>query len=709
MKANGAAARLELAAALLHAMDVPALVTDCHGRVLAGNDGASRLASGLAGADVVPAVFADADQAVATAALARVAAGQRWEGVLKVRSGRGPTQRTVLWSPLPGEERPWGTLLRIAVGSPQVWTGDDEDGSRTHHLARLARVTSELLFVDSIEGVTQVVIGHLADEASATVASLLVLDDVDDTLQLLGLRGGREGAAERWARFPVAANTPASMAVRTGEPILLRGAREIRERFPDLELAAEGERTILCLPLRASGASIGVLTMSFPGAEGPDEGLLEFFGIAADACAQAVARLRSAEDAADRATKLQYLVQASAELGSSLDYEVTLRRVADMAVPWFADWCAISLEQDGLLRTLAVAHMDPAKVRLALEFQERWPADPTVDRGSYRVLRTGESELTPEITDEMVEAVISDPEQLEIIRALDFRSAMVVPLRTEHRILGVVTWVAGRDGRRFNSADLAMGEDLARRAAMAIDNAQLHSEQRQLAAQLHEAVLPSTLPQVDGAEIVAEYQPSGRTDVGGDFYDVVVLGPDRVALVVGDVMGRGVAAAARMAQTRAAVRALVALDPRPSAVFAGLDRVFESEGIEELVTMVYAVVELSAGTCTVASAGHPAPVVVAPAGPVRSVDATGVLLGAGGGVRPEAVVTLEPGATLVLFTDGLFERRGEDVDEGLARITGLAARLRDGGLAESLVDLVEMGRDPTRDDDVAALALRRRE
>jgi serine phosphatase RsbU (regulator of sigma subunit) len=708
VKRNGAAARLELAAALLHAMDVPAVVTDCHGRILAANDRAARLASGVTGVDVIEAVFADADRAVASEALQRVAAGQRWEGVLQVRSEHGPTQRTVLWSPLPGEPTPWGTLLRLAAGSPQVWTGDDEDGSRTHHLARLARVTSELLFVDSIEGVTQVVIGHLADEASATVASLSVLVD-DDTLELLGLRGGRQGAADRWARFPVSANTPASMAVRTGEPVLLRGTQEINQRFPDLESAAEGERTILCLPLRASGASIGVLTMSFPGAQGPDEGLLEFFGIAADACAQAVARLRSAGEAADRATKLQYLAQASAELGSSLDYEVTLRRVADMAVPWFADWCAISLEQDGLLRTLAVAHMDPAKVRLALEFQERWPADPTVDRGSYRVLRTGQSELTPEITDEMIEAVISDPEQLEIIRALDFRSAMVVPLRTERQTLGVVTWVAGRDGRRFDTADLSMGEDLARRAATAIDNAQLHSEQRQLASQLHEAVLPSTMPQVEGAEIVAEYQPSGRTDVGGDFYDAVVLGPDRVALVVGDVMGRGVAAAARMAQTRAAVRALVALDPRPSAVFAGLDRVFEREGIEELVTMVYAVVELTTGTCTVASAGHPSPLVVPPAGAVRSVDATGVLLGAGGGVRHEVSVTLEPGATLVLFTDGLFERRGEDVDEGLARITDLAARLRDGALAESLVELVEAGRDPTRDDDVAALALRRRE
>jgi serine phosphatase RsbU (regulator of sigma subunit) len=702
---DGDGMQLELLSALLTAMEAPAIATDRHGRILAMNDQADQLVVGAqAGADVPTAVFDEPDCSTAEEALGLVSTGQHWEGVLHVRTPRGRARRTVLWSPIPGPRAQGGTLLRLGAGTPQGWAADD-DGTLIQHLARLARVTSELLFVETIDEVTQVVIGHLADEASATVASLSLLVD-PETLELLGLRGGRDGAARRWARYAVSADTPASLAVRTGEPVLLRGRREIAERFPSLEAAAEGERTILCLPLRASGASIGVLTMSFPGAEGPDAGLVEFFGVVADACAQAVARLKAAGVAADRATKLSYLAQASAELGSSLDYELTLRRVADMAVPWFADWCAISLEQDGLLRTLAVAHVDPDKVRLALEFQQRWPADPGVDRGSYRVLRTGESELTPEITDEMIEAIITDPEQLAIIRALDFRSAMVVPLRTDHRILGVVTWVAGRDGRRYDEADLAMGEDLARRAATAIDNAQLHSEQRQLAAQLHEAVLPSSLPQVDGAEIVAEYQPSGRTEVGGDFYDAVALGPRRVALVVGDVMGRGVAAAARMAQTRAAVRALVALDPEPAAVFAGLDRVFESQGIEELVTMVYAVVDLDAGTCRVSSAGHPGPLVVPAHGPVYSVETTGVLLGAGGGWRPEVSVTLDPGTAIVLFTDGLFERRGEDVDLGLSRIADAATSLRRGELSEALVTMVDLGRDPTRDDDVAVLVMR---
>jgi serine phosphatase RsbU (regulator of sigma subunit) len=122
---------------------------------------------------------------------------------------------------------------------------------------------------------------------------------------------------------------------------------------------------------------------------------------------------------------------------------------------------------------------------------------------------------------------------------------------------------------------------------------------------------------------------------------------------------------------------------------------------------VYAVVDLAAGTCTVASAGHPAPLIVPTSGPAWSVEATGVLLGAGGGPRTAVTVPLDPGAAVVLFTDGLFERRGEDVDEGLSRIAEVAGSLRLGALPTALVDMVDVGRDPTRDDDVAALVLRR--
>ena len=150
-----------------------------------------------------------------------------------------------------------------------------------------------------------------------------------------------------------------------------------------------------------------------------------------------------------------------------------------------------------------------------------------------------------------------------MVRELNLRSAMAVPLVAHNRVLGVITWVAGDQGRRFDEHDLAFAEDLARRAAVAIDNAQLHTELREMAIRLQRAVLPTAMPRIEGWEVAAHYSPAGHLDAGGDFYDVIPLDGGRVAIFIGDVMGRGVDAAAAMAQMRAAIRALVAVDPEP--------------------------------------------------------------------------------------------------------------------------------------------------
>ncbi len=578
----------------------------------------------------------------------------------------------------------------------------------SHRFARLARVSSELLVAETLEDVTQVVIEHLADEAQANVASLSLLAD-EHTLRLVGLRGAGRGIAQRWATYPVTAATPAGEAVRTGRRVLLRSRAETEERFPGLEAAAPGERAILCMPLRSGQRTLGAISLSFAGSDTPDSGLLEFLGVIADTCAQAVDRVQARAEAADGSARLRFLAEASAELASSLDYEVTLARVARMAVPWFADRCAISLEDDGLLRTLAVAHVDPDKVALARELQRRFPADPRGDQGSYRVLRTGASELTPEISDEMLQSLITEPELLEMVRQLDFRSAMVVPLRTESRTLGVVTWVAGQHGRRFDAADLALGEDLARRAAVAIDNAQLHTEQRELVGQLQRAVLPAHVASPAGWTVAAEYHASGRTEAGGDFYDVVALDEDRVAVFVGDVMGRGVEATATMAQMRSALRTLMALDPDPAGLMERLDSVLATLAVDQLVTVAYAVADRREGTLTVVSAGHPAPVLVPAGGPVQLVPVEGLLLGAGAvqpGPRVPVRLPFAPGDVVVLYTDGLVERRDEDVDAGQVRLCRAVEALRGGDLRTALSRVIVDVRAPSGSDDLAAVALR---
>ena len=380
--------------------------------------------------------------------------------------------------------------------------------------------------------------------------------------------------------------------------------------------------------------------------------------------------------------------------------------MARLAVPALADWCAVDIFEDGRLHTLAVAHVDPDKVSLAHELQRRYPPDPDARTGSPNVVKTGVGELYPEITDEMLVAGARDAEHLRISRALQLHSALVVPLSVPGgRILGTITLIQAESGRRYSQADLAMAQDLGRRAAVAIDNAQLHSQTREAAVVLQRAVLPDQLARVPGWQIAALYRPAGRTEVGGDFYDTIAIGGDRLAVVVGDVMGRGVAAAAAMAHVRSALRAYVALDPDPATVLSRLDRMFVTYDIAQLVTVLYLVADVQHGRVTIANAGHPPPLLVADGHALPLHVPPSLPLGAGQDHRDSVTVDLNPGQTLVLFSDGLIERRGEDIDVGLARLAEHATTLLGGDLTEQLAHLFDLMHDTERDDDVTAVAL----
>lgn len=336
-----------------------------------------------------------------------------------------------------------------------------------------------------------------------------------------------------------------------------------------LDLAAEGERSLLCLPLMATNRPLGVASLSFPGRSELDQTEIEYYRIMANSCAQALDRIQAVETVADQSAKLRFLAEASAELSRSLDYESTLSNIAWLAVPDFADWCSISLDQDGTLRTLAVAHKDPDQLAMAQEFERRYPPDPDAPGGAYEVLRTGETVVIPEITEEMLTGI--ERARLAMVRLLKLRSAMTVALKARGRTFGTITWVSGDAGRRFGPEDVPFGEDLARRAAAAIDNALLNSVLREIADRLQLAVRPPAMPTLEGWRFTASYSSAGRASVGGDFYDVIPLQDGRVALAIGDVMGRGVQAAAAMSQVRAALRAFIAVEADPDTVMSRLD------------------------------------------------------------------------------------------------------------------------------------------
>ena len=697
-------------AALLDGLTVAAVAIDARGTVIYANATALDLFGSpfdqLVDADARLRLFDAPERGAVDQVLKLVGRTGSWTGELAMlASGTSPVAMRTSWTQLDGDVE--GGALMLIEGTEESSDPYAPGRPLGTRLRRLAEVTSELLAADDVEDVSVIVTDHMMKAAGATAASLSLLVD-EETLALMALRGGLEESASRWATYPLASEVPTAESARTGRPVLVR-RDEVDERYPTLGGFADGTGSVLCLPLVVAGGRVlGAVSLSFPGRRELSEAEHLFLRLLADTCAMTLDRVAAVRAAGDREAKLSFLAEASAKLSSDLDYEATLTAVAEAAVPWFADWCAISLAEDGVLRTITVAHTDPERIELVRELQERYPTDPSSDRGGYGVLRSGESQLVPDVTDDLIAETAQDPEHFELMRALNLRSGMSCALKVGDRTFGVITWVAGDEGRRYTEDDLAFGEDLAQRAAIAIDNAQLHSQVRTAALELQRAVLPERLPEVDGWSTSVRYLPAGRTDAGGDFYDIVPLEDGRLAMFVGDVMGRGVAAASVMAQMRSAIRTLLAVDPAPSAVLAGMDRVFDALHLEQLVTMVYAVADPALDHLQVINAGHPPPVLLAADGQIELLEHPSTLiLGVGGGQRAVRSAEFRPGDRLLLYTDGLVERRREEADTALARLITALKTPRPGGPDEWLSAVVEELRDPTRDDDVAALLVAR--
>ena len=695
----------------LNGLDEAALATDTAGQIIFANATARRLyrflGEDLARLSLASGLLPDDEHDGFREIEQQALGGVHWNGPLDVRRVDGSVRAAeVSCSPLRRDGEVVGVVC--VIDDTDLDRGPGREVRRLgDRLTRLARVGADLGTADDIETVTKVVITQVADAAGATVASISLVRD-ESTLALVGLRGGPEGAAQRWATYSIHDHNPASDVARTGRLLVLTGKEAFRTRYPDLEPASEGERSMVCLPLRVVGRAVGVITLSFPGRREFDNAELEFLGIIADSCAQALERIRAQQEAAEQAARVRFLADASIELSKSLDYEATLANVARLAVPAFADWCAIDVVEDDRLHRLAVEHVDPDKVRLALELERRYPSDRDAAGGAWEVMRTGQSLLIPDVTDDMIVAAAKDEEHLRLARQLALRSALVVPLVARGRVLGVITWVCAESERRYTDSDVTFAEDLGRRGAIAIDNAQLHSETLEAAVRLQRAVLPGLAVDVPGWEIASHYSPAGRTEVGGDFYDAVALPDGRLAWFVGDVMGRGVTAAASMAQMRAAIRAYIAVDPTPEVVLGKLDLLFATYDMAQLVTLVYGVADPDRDELVLINAGHPPAVVLRKDGAAEQLpSADGPPLGVGEGVRESMVIGFRDGDTLVAFTDGLIERREEDIDDGqrraLVAITGLA----DQPVDAALEDLVEDVRDHTREDDVAVLVARR--
>lgn len=403
-----------------------------------------------------------------------------------------------------------------------------------------------------------------------------------------------------------------------------------------------------------------------------------------------------------------FLDTVSQRFAASMDPVQTLEEVAELAVPRLADWCAVQLatSPDGDFEQVAVAHVDPDKVRWAWELQARYPPDPDSPTGAPAVIRSGRSELYPVIDAALFEAAALDEEQIRLVRELQMQSVMVVPLSARGRTLGAITFVWAESGRRYTARDLELAEELGRRAGLALDHARLFAREHRAAEILQRALLPPTLPDLPGYELAVRYVPSDERDhAGGDWYDAFTLPDGRIGIVIGDVGGRGLDAAATMGQLRNALRAYALKGAGAAAVLDDLHAlVDQTAGEITFATVVYVVLDLATGACEVATAGHLPPLVAG----VGYVDMPRCPPLGFGGVQgcTSNTFTLEPGQTLWLYTDGLVESRTQPIDTGLDALAATAARIDDGDL-ESIAEHLVVALPPARDDDIALLGLRR--
>jgi len=290
-----------------------------------------------------------------------------------------------------------------------------------------------------------------------------------------------------------------------------------------------------------------------------------------------------------------------------------------------------------------------------------------------------------------------------ILREKGIRSLLGVPLLVEGRVIGVMH-VGSLTRRHFDDRETDLLQLAADRAAIAIEHARLHA-QRHIVESLQRAMLPSALPVIPGVQFTATYRPAAiDSRVGGDWYDVFELGRGRIALVIGDVVGRGVEAGALMAQVRTALRAYALEGHPPAGVMELLNRLFAAVRPTKLTTLAYLVLDPERGELRLVSAGHLPPIIVGPDGTGRVIGVEGdPPVGAfRGAIYHEHRLRLEPGSRVVLVTDGAAEVRGEPLDAGLERLRELCVRERDAHALCSAIGAGVVTGGPS-DDDVAVL------
>jgi len=433
-----------------------------------------------------------------------------------------------------------------------------------------------------------------------------------------------------------------------------------------------------------------------------------------------ISSLRSYLDDLETAhLRLALLDAVATRVGTTLDIETTCQELSDFLAPSLADMAAVGIVEEeftgappprpGFVRLRKVRGSAPAGMEWLLH-QMGGPG-PYIDipRGvaTRHCMDVGRPWLGNLASDDLFQKVTVDPERTRIFRAAGIHSLLIVPLITAGRPVGVV--LMGRTGtsQPFSDDDVTTIQAVAARAALSVDSARRYSHEHTMALELQRALLAEPRAPHPGVEVTARYIPSGRSVlVGGDWYDSIPLPDAQTLLVMGDVMGHGFQAAVTMSQYRSLLRTIATDFTGVEEILEEFDRQVAQLGLDRLATCLLAVMDPQDGTCTAASAGHPPPAVLRPDG---SIDIlwlpAGPPIGTGLGGYEPLTATMAPGTTLMLYTDGLVERRGTDIDDSVQEFQGLSLSA-DTPLDDLLDTVLARLANGAYEDDVAILAAR---
>ncbi|MCE0447653.1 SpoIIE family protein phosphatase [Streptomyces tricolor] len=412
--------------------------------------------------------------------------------------------------------------------------------------------------------------------------------------------------------------------------------------------------------------------------------------------------------------RLALLDAAATRVGTTLDVEATCAELADFLAPSLADIAAVGLvEQEffgappppaGMLRLRKMKLSAPPE--LLRHLNELGGTRPYVDlpRGSAprRCMDSGRPWLGNLASDELFQKVVVDPERVRILRAAGVHSMLVVPLPTAGHSVGIVMLMRVGASPGFSSDDILTAQGVAARAAVSIDSAHRYSHEHAMTLELQRALLSEPDRPHPTVEVATRYLPSGRSAlVGGDWYDSIALPDCRTLLVMGDVMGHGFQAAVAMSQYRSVLRTVAAAGLPVDAMLTEADRRAARIGLDRAATCLLVLLDTEAGTCTAATAGHLPPLVIRPGGSAGLMHLpAGPPIGTELGDYEMTTFAFEPGAVLLLYTDGLVEQRNVDIDDSVRALTtmGLSA---DDSLEHLLDTVLTQLTDGMCEDDIA--------